>query len=182
MDEINIRNEFNNAFMTSCYVGHIEIAKWLYSLGVINIHMNNDYAFRNSCGKGHIEIAKWLYSLDAIDISINDNYAFKWSCYNGKLNVVKWLYSLGININKCNEYMIIKVCINGHKNIIKWLHGLHEENIQKMINNALIWSFKHKRNEITQWLQKFCFDYEIITETNKINLRKKYSSNKNANE
>ena len=57
-----------DAFRYSCDYGNIEIAKWLYSLGNVNIHANNDYAFRYSCDNGHIEIAKWLYSLGGINI------------------------------------------------------------------------------------------------------------------
>ena len=42
---------YNNdyAFRYSCINGHIEIAKWLYSLGGVDIHANNDDAFRYSC-------------------------------------------------------------------------------------------------------------------------------------
>ena len=63
----------------SCLNGHIEIAKWLYSFGGVNIHANNDDAFRWSCDNGNIEIAKWLYSLGGVNIHANNDYVFKYS-------------------------------------------------------------------------------------------------------
>jgi hypothetical protein len=74
--------------------GNLEMAKWLYSLGRVNI-TKNDYVFRFSCKHGDLEIAKWLYSLGGVDIHAGDDYAFRRACENGHLGTAEWLYSLG---------------------------------------------------------------------------------------
>ena len=39
----------NNGFQWNCENGHLTVAKWLYSLGGVNIHANNESAFQWSC-------------------------------------------------------------------------------------------------------------------------------------
>ncbi len=53
----------NDYFQCVCQNGHLEVAKWLYSLGGVNIHASNDYAFIYSCGNGHLEVVKWLKTI-----------------------------------------------------------------------------------------------------------------------
>ena len=98
--------------------GHTDIAKWLYSLGSVDIHAFDDMAFRESCTyydwafrlscqNGHIDIAKWLYSLGGVDFHVLYNYAFNQSCQNGQTDIAKWLYSLGgIDIHAYNDTML----------------------------------------------------------------------------
>lgn len=46
--------------------GHIEIAKWIYSLNKkININTENE-TFKWACKNKQNELAKWLYSLNNI--------------------------------------------------------------------------------------------------------------------
>ena len=66
--------------------GHINIAQWLYELGIknnqpINIHANNEFLFRWSCENGHINITQWLYELSLknnqpINIHVDNEDAF----------------------------------------------------------------------------------------------------------
>jgi len=46
------------AFIESCLSGQLEIVKWLYSLGDIDITMEEDGIFRLSYQYGHLEIDK----------------------------------------------------------------------------------------------------------------------------
>ena len=50
--------------------GHVEIAKWLHSLGT-DIRAEDDFAFKLSCEKENFEIAKWLHEIDPMIISEN---------------------------------------------------------------------------------------------------------------
>ena len=86
---------------------HITVAKWLYSLGEVNIHADNEYAFRWSCKMDRLTVAKWLYSLGEgmdrtdpssparkgqgyVDIHADNEYAFRFSIGN----TLKWLKKL----------------------------------------------------------------------------------------
>ena len=81
-------------FKLACKNGHITVAKWLHSLGGVNIHADNEYAFRTSCENGHIDVAQWLHSLGGVNIYADNEYAFRTSCENGYTDLAQWLCSL----------------------------------------------------------------------------------------
>ena len=56
-------NNINDIFIWSCVNGHLEVAKWIYSLDKVDIHANDDDAFRYSCEHGHLEVVEWLESI-----------------------------------------------------------------------------------------------------------------------
>ena len=53
----------DKAFSGSCSYGHLETAKWLYSLGGIDIHADNDFAILKSHEYNQLEVIKWLCSI-----------------------------------------------------------------------------------------------------------------------
>ena len=69
------KNKLNKGFRKACNHGHLEIAKWLHSLG-IDITANNYNSFYQSCTNGYIEIAKWLHMLGA-DSHIDSEMVFR---------------------------------------------------------------------------------------------------------
>jgi len=125
-------NKKFEVFKYACFLGHFELAKWIYSLnGKINIHINNDLIFRATCSHGNIEIVKWLYSLDnKFDIHAEDDFAFRNSCFLGYIEVAKFLYSLD---NKSYQFVI-----NNMFEIVRFLPDC---------------------DEITNWLLSLC-DYD----------------------
>ena len=58
--------DMREIFIESCLNGHLEVAKWIYSIGLIsgndkfNIHNNHECIFRQSCARGYIMLAKWI--------------------------------------------------------------------------------------------------------------------------
>ena len=49
----------NKGFNYNCKNGHLTVAKWLYSLGGVNIHADDEYAFRQS----NENVLNWLNTL-----------------------------------------------------------------------------------------------------------------------
>ena len=161
--------------MNSCENGHLEVAKWLYQIGIdtnspININVNYEAAFRVSCLNGHLEVAKWLYQIgiDANNpINIHaydgDEDAFMNSCENGHLEVAKWLYQIGIDtnspitINVNYEAAFRFSCLNGHLEVAKWLYQIGIDannpiNIHACNYSALQWSCVNRKLDVFYWL------------------------------
>lgn len=116
----NLENSFVNTF----YYGHLDISKWIYSFGNIDIHIYDEYPFRLSCIENHLESAKWLYSLDKIPISCQQR-SFRFCCEGGRLEVAKWLYSLGnIDIHTEDDFAF-RICKLNKNNLFEtWLYSL----------------------------------------------------------
>ena len=81
------------------------MAKWLHSLGDVNIHILDESPFCIACLNGHLDVAKWLHSLGDVDIRANNDGAFRQSCWNWSYsdwtNVIDWLCIL------CEDYTYI---------------------------------------------------------------------------
>ena len=73
-------------FFTICSYGYVETAKWLYSLGNIDIHTENEFAFRWSCMYDKKEIVKWfIFELGYINDPIIDEYKICQEIINDKV-------------------------------------------------------------------------------------------------
>jgi hypothetical protein len=124
----DIPDDYDKDFRWACINRHLSIAKWLYSLGDVDIHTDVCYgidSFRWACEKGNQDIAKWLYSLGGVDIHAENDYAFRWTCRYGHESIAKWLYGLGgVDIHARENDAYLVACQNGHKSIVKWLKTL----------------------------------------------------------
>lgn len=141
----------NDMFTAACSNGYLELAKWLYSSGKINIP---DYIFGSVCSHGHLDIAKWLYSIvNDINIHYIENYTFDRVCGNGHLDVAKFLLSIyNINIHVNND-SVFKNCIHENQlEVIKWLYSLdptYERNYYYY--SELAYFFEH--HEMSNWFK-----------------------------
>lgn len=111
------------AFRLSCKNGHLEVAKWLHSVGA-DVHACNDYSFIWSCAYGHLEVAQWLYSLGApVNRYSSCACAFIWSCEDGHIDVAQWLHSISTTSNghAMNDKAFRKSCKYGHIEVSQWL-------------------------------------------------------------
>lgn len=92
----------NHLFQCVCKRGHIEVAKWLYTLNpAINILNDDHCAFVYACSNYNaLNLLKWLYSLPTFKITINQyQKAFFHACTSGGIEIAQWLYNIEPNIN-----------------------------------------------------------------------------------
>jgi hypothetical protein len=125
---------FNNLFKLNCEKGNIKVAKWLYELGVVDIHAQDEEVFISSCRLGHVEIAKWLYGLGGINIHDQlDGRTFGGSgwemFFERQMNVAKWLcsvfpqYQIEITNNENQRY----IRLNKIKRTINDVYSKHDK-------------------------------------------------------
>jgi hypothetical protein len=142
-----------NEFRSSCENEKLEVAKWLVSLGEVDIHAYNDSAFRWACQYGHLEVAKWLVSLGGVDIHAYNEQAFRYACEYGYLGVAKWLVSLGgVDIHAYNEFAFRWSCRRGHLEVVQWLVSLGGVDIHAYSDNAYRNACVNGYLKVSQWL------------------------------
>ena len=77
---VDIHEEEDIAFRESCDYGHINVVKWLYFNGNVNVRVYNDEAFKNSCNMNRIEVANFLCSIiSSYHIEIENDIIIKYS-------------------------------------------------------------------------------------------------------
>lgn len=164
--EITLSHTNNDdVFIESCKYGQLEVVKWLYQLGSINIHACHDKAFRISCEKNHLTIAKWLYDLGSVckeqnplaqgvDIYANHGEVFILSCKCGRIEVAKWLYEYcNYNFRINYDCSFILSCREGKLEVAKWLYELYEpDDFNECKGSAFLHSCENGRIKVTKWL------------------------------
>jgi hypothetical protein len=172
----DIQEEFENA----CRRGRLEVAKWLVSLGGVNIYSIRNNAFRWACQFNHLEVAKWLVSL-GVDIHTDNDIAFRIACDKGYFEMIKWFESLGINFNHCifekacrwgkieiakwlymnfdvdlvicNDCLFQEVCECGHLEVAKWLYSLGDVDIHAYNDFAIKHARENNHVDVVEWLE-----------------------------
>lgn len=152
----DIEIPFNNqgAFYISCERGHMEIAKWLFSIDKnIDIHFFGDYCFQVCCYNGYLECAKWLHSLENMDLFNNQFNIFEECCKYGNIDIAKWLYSINNNLFITSKKKVfITACSNGHTKLAKWLYSLDYDITEDTKNSAFMKSCKNEHYNTIHWL------------------------------
>ena len=77
----------NIPILTASRLGHLEILKYLVSIGA-DVRSGNDFTLMLAAANGYLEIVIYLISLGAY-IHSNNNYAIIAASENGHLEVVK---------------------------------------------------------------------------------------------
>lgn len=169
--DINIHAENEDAFISSCEGGHLEISQWLWNLNQnINIHVENELAFRHACLNDHLDTVKWLWQLGNIDIHAEEDTAFRYACEEGNLEIAKWLSQLdqNIDIRAYNEGFRF-ACENDNLEMAKWLWqsckniDLHADD-EYAFTTACEWN----KLQVAQWLSTLCDNYVVVINDGKI--------------
>jgi hypothetical protein len=149
----DIPDDYQVAFQDACENCHLSIAKWLYGMGGVDIHVSNDDTFQRACRYGHLSITKWLYGLGGVNIHAYDDYAFRWACINGHESIAKCLYSLGgVDIHINYEFAFRWACGNGQESIAKWLYGIGGVDIHADDDDAFQSACQDGYESIAKWL------------------------------
>lgn len=129
-------------FMTSCFLGHLEIVKHLLTSPDLNnnvdIHFNNDVGFMHACAQGQLEVVKYLLTSpelkEHVNIHSQNELGLKWACLTEQIEIVKYLLTSPELKEHANiyidEYYIFKKChIEEQNKTISFL--IFDYNIEK---------------------------------------------------
>jgi hypothetical protein len=164
---INIHFSNSIALQIAVNRGHIDVLRYLYSLGarldnyqflylackggqmrVVELAISNKFVdeldditkcFQIACYKNHFEIAKCLYASYSQKINLfdNDSIIFRICCEKGYLNFVIWLSKLNIDITAKNNDAFRLSCLENHLEIMQFLYSSGKINIF-MNNNQIM--------------------------------------------
>jgi ankyrin repeat protein len=105
--------KFEYAMCHACHNGHLEIIKYLHSIGVYS-----EYIFGHANDNGQLEIVKYIFEIIWEKKTDNEvqNYkiidAFTTSIKNGYIKIVKYLYSIGVIDMDCYDHIDRYISIN----------------------------------------------------------------------
>lgn len=145
---------WNNLFIDMCYLGHIEVAKF-----ILEIQPETDpkyFGYRSiieACRGGKLEVAKWLVECFD-DNNVMYSEVFNLSCLGGYSKLCRWVYSLP-KFPKNRETIQLafnNACRGGHLNLAKWLYSLEHMDLTE--NYCLIFRICCERGyiELVEWL------------------------------
>lgn len=167
----NIR--YTKLFIEVCQRGHVNIAKWLYSLDTdLNISKFNNMAFKVSIQSGNLELVQWLHSL--INIDIDDEMLFDALRY---VDVFEFLFNISPNCKTINS-LFINSCEAGYLNTVQFLMKYMD------LNTAIIglkYACAYNHLAVVKWLldQPYatCITYDTFSYTDADNEETKFINN-----
>ncbi|XP_052103264.1 uncharacterized protein LOC127736720 [Mytilus californianus] len=127
----------------SCYMGTVDLVKWLISRNTNINYCREDGYFPLywASQKGHVNVVKELlqHSADVNKCNNNDASPLYIASHNGHVDVVKELLQHSADVNKCDnngESPLYIASQNGHVNVVIELLQ-HSANVNKCDNNGV---------------------------------------------
>ena len=143
--------DHGGAFQRAAGYGHLDVLKYLISLGGVNIHAYGECAFQWAAENGQLDVLKYLMSLGGVDIHVNDEWAFRLAANNGHLDVLKYLISLGgVDVHVEGDYSFRLAVNNDHLYIVDFLLGVCLSNLEFEFCIAYVAKNKHYHHTINQ--------------------------------
>lgn len=121
-DEINFDIDYERAFEEACNNGHLNIVRWIYSLG-IDIYHDISNIVHNACENGFLDIVQWIYPAAVGSGDWDPNTFLHLVCENGHLDIAQWIYSQGENVHIRPNYIFSTACKNGHLHVAQWIYS-----------------------------------------------------------
>jgi ankyrin repeat protein len=150
--EAKIKDIVNNAFITSCHHGKIEVVKWLFNNNeqrLRGIHYLN-CVFQTSCRNGNFEMAQWLFNTVPTHISADSSETCRSICEGGNLDIMHWALKVfpTLTIKHMESHTFTIVCGDGNLDFIEWIlsqRKMTTDEIQNALEEACS---KNKRDVI----------------------------------
>jgi len=122
MNDFNINESNGEAICLAIQENHLELAKWIYSIGG-DLRIQEDWCFKIALEKKNYNILNWIISLNVINLNYDHEHLFRYACAHSSLDSIKWLYSkTSIDIHARGDEAFINCCINNRFDVVEWLY------------------------------------------------------------
>lgn len=153
--------EIERIFRIVCSNGHLELAKWLYTIyPKMDISYLNDYIFRHACSDGLLDVAQWIYEINpSCNLQACGNHAMRLACTHGHLPVMKWIFSKvpEMDVSMNSDELLHSACIGGYQEIIEWILSHRKQDLSK---RPFLLLCEHGYLSSAQWLyDKYHFPF-----------------------
>ncbi len=119
------RKHFTNAnklFSRAVSGTHCNIAKWLVTEGMADVHYKDDKFYIKMCDAGRLGTAKWIIEY-GIDNTLYPKFIYA-ACEHNDLEKLKWILSISENIDVAR--MFETACTYGNDKIMEWLSNNYD--------------------------------------------------------
>lgn len=123
--KMNITSEGSSAILATSYQGHVELTRFLLTIGA-NVSCFNNSAMVLASKNGHCEIVKLLTEYGA-DPCIDSHWCIMAAAISDTTDfeTVKFLINMGCDPQSWNNIVLRTSCEKGHINILKFLKSLN---------------------------------------------------------
>ena len=119
-DYIDLQNENKSALIVSCFYGHLDLVKYLISVGANPIETNN-FPITFASRGGHIDIVKYLTLLGA-DPYVDNNINLCAAITSNNPFVIKFFIMFGCDPSSNNDLLMGIYCQYGNLDMVGFLH------------------------------------------------------------
>ena len=95
-------HDITSIFICACKSGNLELIKWVWQLGNIDLHIDNEDPFKNVCYSYNLDAIKYVWELGykdnvgIINIHIFNEEIFEILCSQDKIEIVEWIWQLSL--------------------------------------------------------------------------------------
>ncbi|KAJ3328139.1 AP-1 complex subunit beta-1 [Blyttiomyces sp. JEL0837] len=156
--------DLNLAFAIACYHGHVEVAKFLFTLkNPYDVTLVNK-ALQNASRNGHCEVLRLLLEQPGVDATADNNFAIRMAAANGHSEVLRLLLEQPrVDATADDNFPIRMASANGHSDVVELLMAIEavDPSVEKELCHTMgisEWSCggaSNGNNELIKVLLKF---------------------------
>lgn len=158
---VDVTNVNNQSLQCACRNGHLEIAKYLVSVGATDTF---GQALQVASQNGHLEVVKYLVSIGGDGIVAKDS-----AITHGHLEIVKYLVSIGINVIETDRVQIAS--LYGCLDIVKYLVSLGADVVND--STSISWASRKGHIKVVEYLLSVGADFTKLSSKHQTYFRQK---------